>query len=55
MKKNKKKSWHELKNDKCPKCKQTLMDDLFGIGTVGCACSFQIQGDVKNLLVERDN
>lgn len=52
--KPKKKTWNELKDEQCPKCKATLMKDLFGAGTVGCACGFQIQDSVKTLLVDRD-
>lgn len=53
--KQKKSSWHELKDEKCPKCKGTLMNDLFTSGTSGCSCGFYVTKDVKDLLVKRDS
>jgi|ETN02SMinimDraft_2_1059926.scaffolds.fasta_scaffold119112_3 hypothetical protein len=52
--KKKKKTWHQLKDDKCPKCNQTLMRDLYGGGLLGCACSFILEEHTKDILVERD-
>ena len=52
--KPKKKTWYQLKDEQCPKCGSTLMIDLFGSGTVGCACGFVIAENVKTLLVNRD-
>jgi len=50
----KKKTWYQLKDEKCPKCNVVLMRDLFGKGITGCVCGFQIQDNVKILLVNRD-
>lgn len=55
MRKIKKNSWHELKDNKCPKCKSQLMVDLFGERFEGCSCGFLIEEDTKTLLVERDS
>lgn len=55
MKKIKKKPWDELSEDRCPKCGSGLMKDLFGEKKLGCACSFEIQEDTKELLVTRFN
>ena len=54
MKKQKKKTWHSLKEEKCPKCGATLMRDLYGNGLVGCACGFVLEENVKNIIVKRD-
>lgn len=50
----KKNSWHELAEEKCPKCKSTLMRNMFGEEYTGCSCGFYVDDDVKNALVERD-
>jgi len=55
MRKPKKKSWHELKDEKCPKCKGVLMRDLFGNGTIGCSCGFVLEEKMKDFLVKRDH
>ena len=55
MRKQKKKTWHQLKDDKCPKCNGTLMRDLYGDGLVGCSCGFVLEEHTKDILVERDN
>lgn len=55
MRKEKKKTWAELKSEKCPKCKDPLMSDMFEGKTLGCACGFVITKDTKDLLVNRDN
>jgi len=53
--KPKKKSWHQLREEKCPKCGATLMRDLFGEGYIGCSCGFNLNSEVKNILIARDN
>lgn len=53
-KKVKKNSWHQLQDEKCPKCGGNLMRDLFEKGKVGCVCSFNLKEDVKKTLVARD-
>lgn len=51
----KKKTWSELKDEKCPNCKQTLTTDMFSGDTVGCPnCGFVIKKEAKDLLVDRD-
>ena len=52
--KPKKNSWHQLKDEKCPKCNSILMKDLFGQNFVGCACGFNLAEQTKNLLTNRD-
>ena len=51
----KKKTWSELKDVKCPNCKQLLTKDLFEGKLLGCACGFIITEKVKDLLVKRDH
>lgn len=53
--KPKKNSWHQLKDEKCPKCNNTLMNDLFTEGKSGCVCGFNLEKEVKELLVKRDS
>lgn len=55
MRKQKKSTWHELADDKCPNCKGGLMKDLFTGGFVGCSCGFNLDVKTKDLLVNRDN
>lgn len=50
----KKNSWHQLQDEKCPKCNAILMNDLFGKGKVGCVCGFNLEEHVKQTLVARD-
>jgi len=54
VRKQKKKTWASLKEEKCPKCSAVLMNDLFGKGQIGCACGFNIESHVKDILTERD-
>lgn len=52
--KQKHKTWKELKDDKCPKCKSLMMTDMFTGEALGCSCGFVITAKTKNLLVKRD-
>lgn len=52
--KKKKGTWHQLQEEKCPKCNGGLMKDLFTGGFVGCACGFTLDEKTKDILVERD-
>ncbi len=52
-KKQKYKTWIELQDNKCPKCKADLQDGMFGEIT-GCSCGFIIDKKTKDLLVKRD-
>lgn len=52
--KPKKKSWHQLAQEKCPKCGSALMTSLFGEGTTGCSCGFKLDKKTKDFLVNRD-
>lgn len=54
-KKHKHKTWSELKDIKCPNCKQTLMKDMFTGKLLGCACGFIVTEETKDLLVKRDH
>lgn len=54
MKKNKKKPWEELKDNRCPNCGSVLTIDLFTKKLLGCSCGFEIVTKTKNLLVKRD-
>jgi len=51
----KKNSWHQLKEEKCPKCNSILMKDLFEQKFVGCACGFNLANQTKELLNNRDD
>jgi uncharacterized Zn finger protein (UPF0148 family) len=56
--KSRKKTWKELKDDKCPKCKQPLFKGMFDDGYVACqteGCDFVIMDKTKELLVKRDH
>lgn len=55
MRKAKKKTWSELKDENCPKCKEPLMTDMFTEKTLGCKCGFVITKTSKDLLVNRDH
>lgn len=52
--KQKHKTWNELKDDRCPKCKSILTKDMFTGEALGCSCGFIITTKTKDLLVERD-
>lgn len=47
-------TWHQLGEEKCPKCSAGLMKDLFTGGFVGCACGFNLDVETKDILVKRD-
>lgn len=55
MRKKKEKTWRTLKDEKCPKCHEPLMKDMFDGKTLGCACGFIVTKATKDLLVDRDH
>lgn len=55
MRKKKEKTWATLKVDKCPKCGEPLMTDMFEGKILGCGCGFTVTKSTKELLVERDH
>lgn len=55
MRRQKKKTWQELKSEKCPKCREPLMSDMFTGEVLGCKCGFIITKSTKDLLVNRDH
>lgn len=57
MRKEKKKTWHTLKDEKCPQCSAPLTKGMFDIDYIQCgnACGFIVKDDVKKLLVNRDH
>jgi uncharacterized protein (DUF983 family) len=54
MRKVKKNSWYQLKEEKCPNCGAGLMRDMFRKEYTGCACGFNVDNSTKDLLVTRD-
>lgn len=54
MRKPTKNTWHQLKDEKCPKCGAGLMRNMFVKNYTGCACGFNLDDNTKNLLVKRD-
>lgn len=55
-KKPKYRTWKELKDNKCPNCKQDLQKGMFEDPYTACPnCGFVITDAVKKLLVERDH
>ncbi len=51
--KPKHKTWRELQDNRCPKCKAELQQGMFG-DIIGCSCGFVIDKKTKDLLVNRD-
>lgn len=54
MRKGIKNTWHELQEERCPKCKSTLMRNMFQKDYTGCTCGFNIDDSTKKLLTNRD-
>ena len=50
-----KKSWYQLKNERCPICNADLINNLFEEGVSNCVCGFRINEVVKISLVKRDS
>lgn len=53
IRKVKKKTWHSLKDEKCPRCGKPLQKSML-LNLVGCDCGFILEESTKNVLVERD-
>lgn len=54
--KPRKKTWEELKHNKCPACKTELSKGMFEADYSACQhCGFVIKDSTKDLLVERDH
>jgi DNA-directed RNA polymerase subunit RPC12/RpoP len=55
-KKPKFKTWKELKDNKCPTCKQDLQKGMFNDPYTACQnCGFTITDAAKDVLVDRDH
>jgi hypothetical protein len=54
MRKIRKNTWHQLEDEKCPKCGSGLMRNMFVEGYTGCGCGFNVDDNTKKLLVDRD-
>lgn len=52
----KKKTWWQLKDNKCPNCLTELQKGMFEDPYVACPhCGFTVTDATKDLLVERDH
>lgn len=53
--KDKTRPWDELKEEKCPKCKQVMTQNMFYEELYICSCGFSLEKQTKELLVNRFN
>ncbi len=54
--KSRRKTWRELKDNKCPNCKTELSKGMFDTEYSTCEhCGFVIKDSTKDLLITRDH